>query len=96
MKGLKSFRKRAGYKTQTALAKVLKMNTANISEWEAGNKLPSYQVIKKLFEMGATVEELFGVKCNCGGKPVMQEHDKEFERKVACAIRSMLDCGVKV
>jgi transcriptional regulator with XRE-family HTH domain len=43
------------------LAKALGINPANVSEWEGGNGFPSYQVIKKLLEMGATVEELFGI-----------------------------------
>jgi len=61
MKGLKSFRERVGFTSQTALAKFLNINPANVSGWESGNGYPSYQVIKKLLETGATVEELFNI-----------------------------------
>jgi transcriptional regulator with XRE-family HTH domain len=61
MKSLKSFRERAGFASQTALAKFLDINPANISGWESGNGFPSYQILKRLLEMGATVEELFGI-----------------------------------
>jgi len=59
--GIKKFRERLGIKTQAALAKMLEINQANVSEWEIGKGSPSYAVLKKLFEMGATVEEVFGV-----------------------------------
>jgi transcriptional regulator with XRE-family HTH domain len=61
MTGIKSFRERVGFSSQTALARALSMNPSNISEWEAGNGFPSYHMIKKMLEMGATVEELFGI-----------------------------------
>ena len=59
--GVKDFRERVGIKTQSALAKMLGINPTNVSEWEASRGTPSYAVLKKLFEMGATVEELFGI-----------------------------------
>ncbi|MCL1957109.1 MAG: helix-turn-helix domain-containing protein [Fibromonadales bacterium] len=61
MTGLKLFRERAGFASQSALAKFLDINSANVSGWESGNGFPSYNILKRLFEMGATVEELFGV-----------------------------------
>jgi len=59
--GFRDFRERIGVKTQTELAKTLGIKPSNVSEWEAGTGYPSYITMKKLFEMGATVEELFGI-----------------------------------
>jgi len=59
---IKTFRDRVGYKTQMALAKELGIGTANVSEWELGKGRPSYAILEKLLELGATVEELFGVE----------------------------------
>jgi uncharacterized protein (TIGR02145 family) len=47
---------------QEDLAKELGVNQQNISLWEAGKGKPSYSVLKKLFEIGATVEELFSIE----------------------------------
>jgi transcriptional regulator with XRE-family HTH domain len=60
--GIKDFRKRIGLQTQTELAKLLGIKASNVSEWESGNGFPSYQIIKKLLEKGATIEELFGIE----------------------------------
>jgi len=59
--GIKKFRQRLQISTQEALAKELGVNQATISNWEKGEFLQTYEPIRKLFEMGATVEELFGV-----------------------------------
>lgn len=61
---IKAFRERVGYKTQMALAKELGIGTANVSEWELGKGRPSYAILEKLLELGATVEELFGFEYN--------------------------------
>jgi transcriptional regulator with XRE-family HTH domain len=60
--GIKKFRDRARYNTQTDLAKALEIKPGNVSLWEAGNGYPSFLVAKKLLELGITVEELFGVE----------------------------------
>jgi len=49
---------------QADLAKKLKIIQQNVSKWEAGVGTPSFAVAKKLFEMGITVEELFGFEYN--------------------------------
>jgi len=59
--GLKHFRFRKNLK-QEDLANALEVNQQNISIWEAGRTRPSYQTLKKLLELGATVEEIFGVE----------------------------------
>jgi len=59
---IRDFRERIGLKTQTELAKLLGIKAANISEWEKGTGSPSFAQAKKLFELGITVEELFGIK----------------------------------
>jgi len=69
--GFRSFRERIGLKTQSELAKKLGIKSANISEWEKGTGTPSFAQVKKLLEMGATVEELFGIPyAGQGGQPV--------------------------
>jgi transcriptional regulator with XRE-family HTH domain len=87
MCGLKSFRYRVGIKTQTELAKMLGLKAANISEWEAGKGNPSFQQSKRLFELGITVEELFGVEYN--RVAVAKESDLDFKRRVALALREL-------
>jgi len=38
------------------------VSSAVYSNWESGKRDPSFLVVQKLFEMGASVEELFGVQ----------------------------------
>ena len=59
--GLKHFRFRKNFK-QEDLANALEVNQQNISVWEAGRACPSYQTLRKLLELGATVEEIFGIE----------------------------------
>ena len=59
---IRAFRERLGFKTQTSLAENLGIKAANVSEWEKGSGYPSYTVLKKMLELGATVEELFGIE----------------------------------
>jgi transcriptional regulator with XRE-family HTH domain len=68
----KDLRERLGYKTQTALAEVLVIEPSNVSKWEAGNGYPSYEFLRKFLELGATVEELFGVEYNKVAAPVVE------------------------
>jgi predicted transcriptional regulator len=62
--GIKKFRDRMRFKTQTDLAKALNLDQTNISNWEGGKSFPSFQVTGQLFDMGITVEELFGIEYN--------------------------------
>jgi DNA-binding XRE family transcriptional regulator len=62
--GIKKFRERLRFNTQTDLAKALGINPQNVSMWEAGKGFPSFQIAKELLKMGITVEELFGVEYN--------------------------------
>lgn len=59
--GIRKFRLRMNFKTQGELAKVLETTQENVSLWEKGNGFPSFQATKKLLELGATVEEVFGI-----------------------------------
>lgn len=58
--GLKEFRERMGW-LQNRLAEKLGVSGAAYSNWETGKNDASFQVYKTLFELGATVEELFGI-----------------------------------
>lgn len=64
MDGIKAFRKRINC-NQLELAEKLEISGNTVSQWESGLRKPSYEVLKQLLELGATVEELFGVPCNC-------------------------------
>jgi transcriptional regulator with XRE-family HTH domain len=61
--GIRKFRDRMRF-NQADLAKKLKVIQGNVSKWEAGKGTPSFSVARKLFEMGITVEELFGFEYN--------------------------------
>jgi transcriptional regulator with XRE-family HTH domain len=62
--GIRCFRDRLRFNTQTDLANALKIEPQNVSKWEAGKSYPSYRVAAKLLEKGITVEELFGFEYN--------------------------------
>jgi transcriptional regulator with XRE-family HTH domain len=93
MKGLKSFRERMGYRTQTALANALDRTIANVSEWELGKGFPSYQVIKRLLELGATVEELFDVPYKGSATPLKDLSDAELGDFVRRGLKFLLLSG---
>jgi len=59
--GIKKFRERLNLMS-SKLAKMLNVSNATYSNWEMGKRDPSFGVVQKLFAMGATVEELFGVE----------------------------------
>ncbi|MCL1967735.1 MAG: helix-turn-helix domain-containing protein [Fibromonadales bacterium] len=61
--GIKSFRDRLRL-NQAELAEKLGIVQGNITAWESGRGTPSFQISKKLLELGITVEELFGVEYN--------------------------------
>jgi len=69
--GVKKFRERMGWK-QNELAKRLGCKTTPVyHHWETGKNDPPFLVVQQLLEMGATVEELFGVHYDVqGGEPV--------------------------
>ncbi|MDR2593916.1 MAG: helix-turn-helix domain-containing protein [Fibromonadaceae bacterium] len=57
--------------SQKELAKSLNCTVSQVSCIISGKSKPSYGKIKKLLEMGATVEELFGMSyTGQGGQPV--------------------------
>ena len=58
--GLKKFRERLNLKSNQ-LAKQLNVSSAVYSNWESGKRDPSFNIVQKLFKMGASVEELFSV-----------------------------------
>lgn len=79
--GIKRFRSRMNFKTQRDLAEVLNISQENVSAWEVGRAFPSFQILKKLMELGATTEELFDIKSeqNISGKN--QSNEQFGERK---------------
>jgi DNA-binding XRE family transcriptional regulator len=59
--GIKKFRERKKMMA-SLLAKDLEVSNSTYNNWEKGKRDPSFGVVQKLFKMGATVEELFGVE----------------------------------
>ena len=55
-----SFLQRKGY-SQTSLAEKLGTSSQNVNRWVSGVGVPSYELCKKLLELGMTIEELFGI-----------------------------------
>ena len=68
--GLKKFRERMKLK-QYELAKELGQSPSNYHHWETGRYEVSFAIIQRLFELGATVEELFDVPYS--SKPALTE-----------------------
>lgn len=65
--GIRNFRERMRF-NQAELAEKLGIIQQNVSVWESGKGFPSFQVAKKLLELGATVEEVFGIKYTSANK----------------------------
>jgi len=58
--GVKKFRERMNFK-QNQLAELLNISSVSYNNYELGRRDASFDVYKKLLELGATVEELFDV-----------------------------------
>jgi len=58
---IKPFRERKHLK-QKDLANAFGVSQVTYCNWENGHRDPPFWAVKKLLEMGATTEELFGVK----------------------------------
>ncbi|MDR2579433.1 MAG: helix-turn-helix domain-containing protein [Fibromonadaceae bacterium] len=80
--GLKFFRKRLGL-SQDGMAEKLNCVKTTYQSWENGRREPSVDIIRKLFVLGATVEELFGVKVEA--KECLPSRS-EFEKQVELAL----------
>jgi len=94
----RAFRERIGIKTQSELAKKLGIDTANISNWENGKAYPSFLVTKQLLEMGASVEELFGIAYKGVATPEVASEGvldriAALEAKLAMIEGAKMECG---
>jgi transcriptional regulator with XRE-family HTH domain len=64
------------------MAKKLECVKTTYQSWESGRrKTPPLDIIKKLFALGATVEELFGIKYE--NSPVIPKNELERQVKEA-------------
>ena len=86
---IKPFRERKRLK-RNELADALCVPLTTYGNWENGHREPPFRVIKKLFEMGATVEELFGVKIETENNIPSRS---EFEKQVEIALVKMIKNG---
>jgi len=59
--GIKKFRERKKMMA-SLLAKELEVSNSTYNNWEKGKRDPSFGIVRELFKMGATVEELFDVE----------------------------------
>jgi len=59
--GVKKFRERLGWSQKKMAEELGCENPSSYHHWENGKYTPPFSVIQKLLEMGATVEELFGI-----------------------------------
>jgi transcriptional regulator with XRE-family HTH domain len=78
---------RLGFRTKQQLADKLEVSQGLVSQWASGKSFPSYQVIKRLLELGATTEELFGVDC----RPVCPHAVKQPPEDAMASIMRRLD-----
>ncbi|MCL2284336.1 MAG: helix-turn-helix transcriptional regulator [Fibromonadales bacterium] len=83
--GLRIFRKRLGL-NQEEMAEKLNCVKTTYQSWENGRREPSVGIIRKLFVLGATIEELFGVATKATPKD-------EFEKQVAEALAKIIRNG---
>ena len=89
--GLKLFRKRLGL-SQDEMAEKLECIKTTYQSWENGRRRkPPLEIIRKLFTLGATVEELFGIKYNVANLPIIPKN--ELEKQVEEAIIKMVENG---
>ncbi|GBU24465.1 hypothetical protein R83H12_01095 [Fibrobacteria bacterium R8-3-H12] len=79
--GLKIFRKRLGL-SQDEIAEKLDCVKTTYQSWENGRREPPINIIRKLFILGAKVEELFGIEYN-------ESADENFENKVLSKLESL-------
>jgi len=73
--GIKSFRERKKMNVIT-FAEELNVSDTTYNNWEKGKGKPPFDIVKKLFEMGATVEELFGVEYESN----MLQYSKKYQK----------------
>jgi DNA-binding XRE family transcriptional regulator len=84
---IKQFRERKHLK-QKDLADALGVNPVTVTNWENGHRDPPFWAVKRFFEMGATVEELFGVKAEVSELPSKSEFEKQVEVALVKMIRN--------
>jgi len=86
--GLKIFRKRLGL-SQDEIAEKLDCVKTTYQSWENGRREPPIDIIRKLFVLGAKVEELFEIEYNEIHRLIPKYADENFENKVLSKIESL-------
>lgn len=88
---LRHFMERIHIKNQSELGKLLGKSQATISLWEKGS-YPTYDMCKKLLEMGMTVEELFGEEAalGCMMKDRVENYDYLYKNQAKQALAETL------
>jgi DNA-binding XRE family transcriptional regulator len=80
--GIKKFRERMHIKTQGDLAEALGVEQTTVSVWEINKGTPKTETMRKLLEIGATVEELFGIEYNKKHNLVEKEPPSQVQVQV--------------
>jgi len=86
--GLKIFRKRLGL-SQDEIAEKLGCVKTTYQSWENGRREPPIDIIRKLFILGAKIEELFEVEYNEMHRLMPKYADENFENKVLSKIENL-------
>jgi len=73
--------------SQEEMAEKLNCVKTTYQSWENGRREPSIGIIRKLFVLGASVEELFGVNANASF-PSKDEFEKQVELALAALIKN--------
>ena len=68
--------------SQADLSKALETTPGNVNRWAKGDGVPSYDLCKKLLELGMTIQELFGISLADAAPPT---GDGEFLEDMANA-----------
>lgn len=56
--------------SQADLSKALETTPGNVNRWAKGDGVPSYDLCKKLLELGMTIQELFGISLADTAPPI--------------------------
>ena len=84
--------------SQADLSKALDTTPGNVNRWAKGDGVPSYDLCKKLLELGMTIGELFGIELSEMAPPtgdgaslegMANASDPEFNAKVERIVLQM-------
>ena len=84
---IQNFIKREKIADHEELAKKVGVSKRTVDSWSSGVRTPTYEVCKKLLELGMTVEELFGKPYRSS----IASAESSFERKSDFFFKKLFD-----